>query len=67
MQVKLRANEAISTYYDGWLRCDEACGCQSRCVCTRTTGDAAPGTLSAHFPQVRCASCTVCVLCVYCV
>ena len=49
--MKLRANEAIASYYDGWLRCDEACACVSRCVCCRATGDAAPGQLSAQHPQ----------------
>jgi hypothetical protein len=47
-QVRLRLNEFVAAYYDGWVRCDEACECATRSVCTKTVGDAAPGTLSTN-------------------
>lgn len=45
-QVKLRLHDFVARYYDGRLRCDEACGCETRNICCAAHGDAAPGTVS---------------------
>jgi DNA polymerase alpha subunit A len=51
-QVKQRADEFISRYYDGVMCCDEdSCGQVTRNVSLRVAGDAERGTVCPNYPR----------------
>eukprot|EP00897_Mesotaenium_endlicherianum_P001393 jgi/Mesen1/1281/ME000013S00772 len=51
-QVKLRAEEFVGRYYEGWMMCDEElCGCITRNVSLRVVRDSERGAVCPNFPR----------------
>ncbi|KAL3525683.1 hypothetical protein ACH5RR_014055 [Cinchona calisaya] len=51
-QVKKQAEGFISTYYQGWMMCDdETCNCTTRSLNLRVIGDSDRGTVCPNYPR----------------